>query len=271
LKNYPQQLLKNEILTIKNYLNREDYQCWSKSSIYLKAIRDKKISCGLTTWYKYCNLLGFGNRHLRSKKSYSSLVSNKPNQIWCADVTIFKTHDGIKHHIHFLMDHYSKKILGYKIEPMSSGLTIKMLLQTAYRRLEHNANIVFLTDGGSENVNHQVMNLMKNPQIKITHLIAQKDIQFSNSSIEAFNKIIKHQFLLPKNVSNRKMLKKELNHAIFIYNHIRPQFGLKGNTPIEVYQGNVLNFEQYKTHFKERKKQRILQHQKSNCKICLPK
>ncbi|MGB5264824.1 MAG: hypothetical protein WBN28_14595 [Lutimonas sp.] len=102
------------------------------------------------------------------------------------------------------------------------------------------------------------------------NLIAQKDIQFSNSSIEAFNKIIKHQFLLPKNVSKRKMLEKELNHAIFIYNNIRPQFGLKGNTPEEVYQGNVLNFEQYKTHFKEHKKQRILQHQKSNCKICLP-
>lgn len=111
---------------------------------------------------------------------------------------------------------------------------------------------------------------MNDPQIKMTHLIAQRDIQFSNSSIEAFNKIIKHQFLLPLKISNGKILGKELDKAIFIYNNIRPQFGLKGNTPIEVYQGNVLNFEQYKTHFKEHKKHRILQHQKSNCKICLP-
>jgi putative transposase len=269
LKNYPQQLLKTEISIIKNYLIMKEYQFWSKSSIYFKAVRDKKISCGLSTWYKYCKLLGFGSRHLRSKKSYSSMVSDRPNQIWCADVTIFKTNDGTKHHIHFLMDHFSKKILGYKIQPNSSGITVKMLLQTAYRRLEHGPSVVFLTDGGSENVNNQVVDLVTESHIKITHLIAQKDIQFSNSSIEAFNKIIKHQFLLPLKVSNGKMLRMELDKAIFIYNNIRPQFGLKGNTPEEAYQGNSISFEQYKSHFKEHKKIRVLQNKGNKCKVCV--
>lgn len=248
----------------------EAYQFWSKSSIYFKAVRDKNISCSLSTWYKYCKLFGYGNRHLRSKKNYSSLVSKKPNQIWCADVTIFKTNDGMKHHIHFLMDHYSKKILGYKIQPCSSGITIKMLLQTAYSRLENSANVVFLTDGGSENVNNQVMDLVSEPQINITHLIAQKDIQCSNSSIEVFNKIIKHQFLLPLKISNGKILGKELDNAVIIYNNIRPQYGLKGNTPEEVYQGSALNFEQFKSHFAEHKKLRVLHNKKNKCKICLP-
>lgn len=270
LNSYPQQLLNKEIAIIKKYLEMEGYQFWSKSSIYFKAVRDKNISCSLSTWYKYCKLFGYGNRHLRSKKNYSSLVSKKPNQIWCADVTIFKTNDGIKHHIHFLMDHYSKKILGYKIEPNSSGITIKMLLQTAYKRLEHGHNIVFLTDGGSENVNKQVMDFVCETEIKITHLIAQKDIQFSNSSIEAFNKIIKHQFLLPLKISNGKILGKQLDNAVIIYNNIRPQYGLKGNTPEEVYQGTALNFEQFKSHFAEHKKLRVLHNKKNKCKICLP-
>jgi len=114
------------------------------------------------------------------------------------------------------------------------------------------------------------MNFLSQPQINITHLIAQKDIQFSNSSIEAFNKIIKHQFLLPLKIFNGKILGEELDKAIIIYNNIRHQYGLRGNTPEEAYQGNVLNFEQYKSQFLEHKKLRILHNKKNKCKICLP-
>lgn len=68
-------------------------------------------------------------------------------------------------------------------------------------------------------------------------MIAQKDIQFSNSKIEAFNKIIKNQFLLPQNIQNFKQLYTALHNDVFIYNYKRPQFGLAGNTPQETYNG----------------------------------
>ena len=268
VKKYPHQLLKKEILVIKKYLIDEKYSYWSKSSIYLKAIREKSISCGISTWYKYCKLLGFGKRHLQVKKSYKSLKSSKPNEIWCADVTIFKTSDGIKHYIHFLMDHYSKKILGYKIEKSSLAIAIKALLLEAYNKLETQDNIILLTDGGPENVNTTVTNFISLEYINIKHLIAQKDIQFSNSKIEAFNKIIKHQFLLPKHLNNFKQLNVALNKDVLIYNNNRPQLGLAGNTPSETYNNVPLNMKQYTSHFSEHKKNRILQNQKSACNNC---
>lgn len=40
-------------------------------------------------------------------------MTYKPNEIWCADVTILKTTDSRKQYVHFLMDHYPKMILGY--------------------------------------------------------------------------------------------------------------------------------------------------------------
>lgn len=45
-----------------------------------------------------------------------------------------------------------------------------------------------------ENVNTTVKDFLAVTNQDIKHLIAQKDIPFSNSEREVFNKIIKHQF-----------------------------------------------------------------------------
>lgn len=113
----PNQLLANEERTIKNYMNHDTYRFWSKSSIYLKAIRDNNLYCGLSTFYKYCNILSFtGTNIMKKPNNYNPLKTTKPNEVWCADVTIFKTHDGVKHYIHILMDHFSKVVLEIKLK-----------------------------------------------------------------------------------------------------------------------------------------------------------
>jgi putative transposase len=198
IKKHPNQLLSSEIGVIKKYMTHEIYKYWSKSSVYLKAIRDGNLLCGISTFYKYCSLLGFQNKPRRKKSDdYDPVVTSKPNELWCVDVTIFKTKDHVKHYIHLLIDHYSKMILGYKIKSSSSGIAIKQLLQTAC--LEYKPNqIQLLSDGGSENVNTTVSSFINTNQIPIKHMIAQKDVVFSNSMIEAINKIIKHKFLHPK-------------------------------------------------------------------------
>ncbi len=61
VKKHPYQLLQSEIQIIKQYMKHEVYLCWSKSSIYYKALADNKIQFPLNTWYKYVNLLGFQN------------------------------------------------------------------------------------------------------------------------------------------------------------------------------------------------------------------
>lgn len=68
---------------------------------------------------------------------------------------------------------------------------------------------------------------------------------------------------------NGKILRKELDKAIIIYNNIRPQYGLKGSTPEEAYHGNVLSFENHKSHFIEHKKIRVLHKKRNKCNICM--
>jgi putative transposase len=196
------------------------------------------------------------------------LTNFRPNEIWCADVTILKTADDKKHYIHFLMDHYSKMILGYSVENSSSPKAIKNLLKEAYLKHKNNEPITFVTDGGVENVNTTVQEFLTSINQDIKHLIAQKDIPFSNSKIEAFNKIIKHQFLLPRNLENLEQLNNALAEDVRTYNMIRPQFSLEGNTPAETFAGKIIDLKSYKAHFEEQKRGTVLLNQQNKCKNC---
>ncbi|MEM6720016.1 MAG: DDE-type integrase/transposase/recombinase [Bacteroidota bacterium] len=268
-KRFSNQLLASEVEIIKQYMNANNYKHWSKASIYLKAVRDQKLKCCISTFYKYCQLLGFKNRPRKRKlDDYNPVRTSKPNQIWCADVTIFKTKDHVKHYIHFLIDHFSKYIIGYKICKSPSSKAIKELLQDG-RHSHKPYKLQFLTDSGSENVNTTVADFINNPDVPIEHIIAQKDVIFSNSMIEAVNKVIKHQFLFPQNIENSNQLHNFLKQSVSVYNNIRPQMSLGGNTPGETFHGTAIDFSKYSQNFNEHKAYRRQQNKKNTCKMCL--
>jgi putative transposase len=270
LKQYPQQLLHKEIQQIRHYLTHDDYKHWSKSSVYLLALREQKVSFCLATFYKYSKLLGFkSGRHLQPKTKYNALKSSRSNEIWCADVTILKTLDGTKHYIHLLVDHFSRKNLGYRIENSASPKAIKSLLQEAYKKYKTETTIQLVTDAGIENVNTTVEAFLQTTNKIIIHKVAQKDISQSNSQIEAINKIIKHQFLLPELPQNREQLLRILPANIETYNTIRPQLSLQGNTPNETFEGKPMALSSYKTHFANQKTARTNQNKQNVCKTCL--
>lgn len=142
------------------------------------------------------------------------------------------------------------------------------MLEQAYLKHKNKEPITFVTDGGVENVNSTVQEFLITTNQDIKHLIAQKDIPFSNSKIEAFNKIIKHQFLLPQNLANKKQLETALVRNVLTYNTMRPQLSLQGNTPIETFSGKPITLNTYKTHFHKHKTLRIAKNQQNKCNSC---
>jgi hypothetical protein len=86
--------------------------------------------------------------------------------------------------------------------------------------------------------------------------------------IEAINKIIKHQFLHPKEIANRKHLTHVLRKTIPVYNTIRTQMNLGGNTPLETFSGIPIDISKYTLGFKEQKQRRLTQNRKTACKVC---
>ncbi|OUS13587.1 hypothetical protein A9Q93_09095 [Nonlabens dokdonensis] len=85
--------------------------------------------------------------------------------------------------------------------------------------------------------------------------------------IEALNKVIKHQFLFHQEITSREQLTKYLNQTVIIYNELRPQMNLGGNTPLETFNGLSIDLSQYTRDFKEQKQLRILTNRKNACTL----
>ena len=85
--------------------------------------------------------------------------------------------------------------------------------------------IELYVDGGSENNNSHVSAFIK--QTTINKIVARVDVTFSNSMIEAVNKILKYQYLFRKPIADQEHLQDAIRSAIDDYNN-RPHYALKG-------------------------------------------
>ncbi len=263
---YPKQLLKSEVKKIRKQLFETGKKHWPTISHYWYCIAQNIVFCHVSTFYKYAKALGFKGRKGKFKKKYKEGIrAVRPNQIWHADITIFKTTDGIKNYIYFIVDNYSRMILNWKIATKVSGKIAIENFKEAYAKhspLTLEKLESYMTDGGSENKPFSEHLKSKN----VEHLIANTpDVKFSNSIIEAINKVMKYQYLFPKEPENTEKLLKIMPLAIDEYNKIRPHGSLDGLTPEESFFGKKQDYGSIKKKTKEAMTKRIEGNRKIKC------
>jgi len=115
---------------------------------------------------------------------------------------------------------FSRKIIAYRTSDSVSGLSTTVVLQKGYDSL------------------HCV------PVRKI-NLIAGVDVTYSNSLIEAVNKILKYRYLFRVPIPDLGHLATAVMKAIEDYNN-RPHWALWGLTPNQVHAGTAFDKEAYR-------------------------
>jgi putative transposase len=239
-KKYPSQLTDAEVAVIKKYLTNPLYQFWSRASVYWQMLRDGAAHFAKSTFYKYCNLLGFGKRPVQEKckKNKEGIISNAPAEVLHTDVTRVTIDDGKTSHICFLQDNYSRFILAGEVAATAdAALSTKTIRQglTNYNLLERNMQLI--TDDGSENKG-SLMAFLQNEASLVKKITARIDIPFANNIVEALHKKIKDQVLQGRRFTDINSLRAYLKEAIDIYNSMPHDF-LFGYTPLEVWNGTI--------------------------------
>ena len=254
---HPHQLTINEINTIKKYLTDKALQNWSQCSVYYQMMRDKAAYMCISTFYKYSKLLGLKRnkpKH-RRKKHKIGIRAAKPFEILHADATIFRPMDNSKVYVYLLADNFSRFILSWKASlEYSAKYTFENLkeAQQNYKITNILKKIDLIVDAGIEN-KAEVDDYIENKNID--KIIAQKDIVFSNSMIEAINKKLKYDYLFTVELQNFEQTHKYLEKSVNDYNN-KPQLALCGLTPKEVFEGKMPDKHKFKQEIEIAKQQR---------------
>lgn len=250
-----------EVQVIKEWLSKPEYAHWGIHSIWAKAFKEGVTHLAKQSWYRYNRILQIRKAIQKgTRPKRNSVIAEQLHQIWHADITVFKTLDGIKYYIYTVMDNYSRYILSWRIEKVVSAKirleTIQDAIASTFGSSSPNNSIQLVTDGGPENVNATLKEFMKNNSSTIHQTIALKDIIQSNSMMEAFYRSTKYDWLYRMKIKNYEQLLLEFKNWIQEYHLEKPHYALGIYTPNEVLQGadKKQNFSQRMTEAAEKRR-----------------
>ena len=209
---YPQQLTINEVHKMHRMLSSENYLHWPIVSVAFYAMKKSMLKAHPNTWYKYAKLMQIKRkRHRKFVRRYEEGIrATAPNEKWHADITEIRTADGKVSYIYFVVDNFSRYITSWRV---AEKICAKIRLETFIETI-NNADIKetetdeittsLIVDGGTENNNKHVEKFIE--RYPIEKLVALKDILKSNALIESVNKLIKYDYLFPKQLQNQIQL-----------------------------------------------------------------
>jgi putative transposase len=271
---HPNQLLISEANEMKTLLTDARFQYWPLISVYYYSIRNNKCSMALSTWYKYARLFNLKRLKPRSVKNYGiSVKAMFPNQYWHADVTKFRTIDGTWNYIYTVIDNFSKFPLSVLVSNKLSGeirmQSFRDALKYSIELSPNDKTINLVVDGGSENFNGTVTDFLKTlNEIKIHRIRALRDVVFSNSIAEAFNRILKIYYLNQQQIPDTSSLIRIVEKNVNDFSFTRPHGKLNGLTPYEAITGVTNDKEKIKVQVDLLRRLRIEMNSKYNCSEC---
>ena len=188
-------------------------------------------------------------------------------QILHVDVTVFRTADNQKSYIHIIQDNFSRTILQWVVRKTCLAQSTFELLENVHEEYLQCAgieNCQLISDDGSENYGPVSSFIANSKSPAIQHLIAQRDIEFSNSMIEAANKKLKYNFLYHHHIANYDELVNYVELSVNDFNN-RPLHVLYGLTPLEVLHGQTPGPDKYATQIQQSKANRLKENKKIKC------
>jgi putative transposase len=154
----------------------------------------------------------------------------------CADIQHF---DGTKAYLHAIIDNYSRKILAWTLaERLDPTATCQLLLAAGKHMVFAGLPRLF-ADSGIENVNTAVDDTLFGACLE--RVLAQVDVAYSNSMIEAFWRSLKHQWLHLNSLDSIERLRVLVAFFIEQYNTQLPHSAFCGQTPDEMYFGTAVH------------------------------
>jgi transposase InsO family protein len=212
--------------------------------------RDAFITLGLQEGFRLKNVEKQTRTTYSIKSSrYGNLLGGKKftgiNQLWSSDITYFFCLEQF-FYIVFIMDVYSRRIIGYSIADNLRAENNLMALQMAVKTRgieKYHQGLIHHSDKGTQYASDGYTQMLEQYEIRISMC----DEVYENTHIERVNDTIKNQYLNRMEINNEKELKKKLADAIKAYNETRPHQSLSMLSPVQ-YENWLMKIEKEKRY-----------------------
>ena len=232
----PQQITREECLVIRDMVTADEYRHVPTGTLARLAQRLGRVFASPTTWYRLvrANKWRRPRQRVHPAKPTVGIRATRPNEVWHVDTTLIRLLDGSKAYLHAIIDNFSRRVLAWRVNDTFIPAVTGELLIEAAREIE-DAKPQVLVDGGVENYNTAVDKLVDSGLLK--RILAQTEIRYSNSLIESWWRVIKHQWLFLNTLDTAASVGKLVAFYVDQHNSHLPHSAFKGQTPDEMYYG----------------------------------
>lgn len=199
--------------------------------------RDKFVDTMMDLGFRVKRQKNYRRTTHAGSRFYPNLIKgmkvNGPSQVWQSDITYIPI-DGKHYYAVFIIDVYTKKIVGYSITDHMRATANVSALKMALKH--HEAPTVHHSDRGSQYTYNGYVELLKASGSKVSMGEKAQD----NAYAERINRTIKEEYLKYWTIKNFNQLKNMMAKAVKNYNHIRPHNNIGKMSPVQ-YEKTVNN------------------------------
>ena len=151
------------------------------------------------------------------------------------------------------------------------AINTRDLLIAALSKARSIGNVIkpqIFSDSGGENVNDEVQGLEGIGLFDL--VIAQIDVEFSNSLVEALFRSLKHNYLFLQRLESLATLERCVNYYFGEHNEMMPHHAFAGATPYEIHTGqwNLGSEEILRQQFAMARTTRFQINASARCPVC---
>ena len=158
------------------------------------------------------------------------LTIDKPNQVWCMDITYLRIHKDFVY-LTAVMDWYSRYILGWRL---SNTMDCTFCLESVKEALSYGKPEIFNTDQGVQFTCMEFTSFLEESDIRIS--MDGKGRWVDNVFIERLWRSVKYELVYLKDFETLSQLFLELTDYFEYYNNYRPHQALAYQSPKEWYK-----------------------------------
>jgi putative transposase len=163
------------------------------------------------------------------------LMVDRPNQVWCADITYIPMRRGFLYLV-AVMDWATRKVLAWRVSNTMDVAFCIEALREALARFGRPA--IFNTDQGSQFTSAEFTDVLTEADVRIS--MDGRGRWMDNVFIERLWRSLKYECIYLHAFETGSELRAGLTRWIGYYNGLRPHSTLGGRTPDEAYEVGVM-------------------------------